>query len=455
MDADGTRGSPPGQSLAGRCFAPVDGASLAVFRIAFGLLMSADLFGYLAMGWVDGIFIRPEFHFTYPGFDWVRPLPGIWTKVEFAVLAGLALCIAAGLFHRVAAIGFFIGFTHLFLVDAAEYLNHFYLICLFSFLIVFVPVHRCGSMDAWRKPPGSPRTVPAWCLWLMRAQVGIPYFYGGIAKLNGDWLHGEPLRMWLAKRSDLPVVGRWLTEDWVAYFLSYSGLALDLAFVPLLMWRRTRLVAFVLVIAFNLTNAMLFEIGVFPWMMIAASLLFFPPDWPRLLLRGSPATGKRLIPAGPVHLGPAGKAAFAAGCIFLAWQLLMPFRHVLYPGDVAWTEEGHRFSWRMKLRDKQSETSFEVTDPAIRETWEIVPGEFLTARQEAVMSGHPDMIHQFARHVARQYRQDYGMNVEVRVKASASLNGRKAAVLIDPAVNLAAEERNFRPKRWITPVPPR
>lgn len=454
MDDDGSPGSAPRQSFAGRLFAPVDGASLAVFRMAFGLLMAADLCSYLAMGWVDDQFIRPAFHFTYPGFDWVRPFPGIWTKVEFAVLAGLALMIAAGLFHRWAAILFFLGFTHLFLVDAAEYLNHFYLICLFAFLIIFVPVHRCWSMDAWRKAPGSSATVPAWSLWLMRLQIGIPYFYGALAKLNGDWLRGEPLRMWLAKRSDFPLIGRWFTEDWMVYFFSYSGLVLDLVFVPLLLWKRARLWAFAGVIAFNLMNAALFHIGVFPWMMIAASLLFFPPDWPRL--RGSEVPREsKPPPLIGTAVGIPGKAACLAGGIFLAWQLLMPFRHFLFPGDVAWTEEGHRFSWRMKLRDKQSETSFEVTDPVLKETWEIVPGDFLTPRQEAVMSGHPDLIHQFAIHIARQYQRDYGMQVQVRVKASSSLNGRKSAVLIDPAVDLAAEDRSFGARPWITPVPPR
>lgn len=451
MDAPAQSGLVPRKDSWAACFAPVDGASLAVFRIAFGLLMCADLCAYLANGWVDDILIRPSFHFTYLGFDWVKPLPGNWTKVECAVLAGLSLCIALGLFHRVAALLFFIGFTHLFLIDAAEYLNHFYLICLFAFLLVFVPAHRCWSLDTWRKPGGDSGSVPAWCLWLVRAKVGIPYVYGGIAKLNGDWLRGEPLRMWLEKRSGFPIIGRWFGEEWMVYFFSYSGLLLDLLFVPFLLWKPTRLWAYLVVIAFNLMNAALFHIGVFPWMMIAASLLFFPPDWPRWRCRGREIGWKQTSPG----VEPRAWFAFAAGVLFIAWQLLMPLRHFLIPGNVAWTEEGHRFSWRMKLRDKQSETSFEVTDPTIKETWEIVPGDFLTKRQEAVMAGHPDMIHQFAIHVARQYEKEYGMRVEVRAKALASLNGRKPAVLIDPTVNLAAETRNVFAKRWITPMPPR
>jgi hypothetical protein len=429
-----------------RCLsAPADIASLAVFRIVFGLLMFADMVSYLAKGWVSALFIEPEFFFTFPGFDWVKPWPGHGMEIEFWMLAAAALFIALGLFHRIAAVVFFLGITHVFLCEASEYLNHLYLICVLAFLLIFVPVHRAWSMDAWRNPAIRTHTLPACWLWLIRAQVGIPYFFGGIAKLNDDWLHGEPLRMWLAKRTDFPVIGRWFTEEWMVFLFSYSGLLLDLAFVPLLLWKRTRLAAYILVLCFNGMNSLLFNIGIFPWMMIGASLLFFPPDWPRF--------GRKPRNADAAPVAGSTTAALVFCAVFLTIQLLMPLRHWLYPGDVAWTEEGHYFSWRMKLRDKQAETSFVVTDPANGQSWEIEPGDFLTDRQKFRMNGHPDLIHQFALHVADQYLREYGMNVEVRVKSLASLNGRPPAVLIDPTCDLAKEPRGFGLRKWITPGP--
>ncbi len=427
---------------------PVDGASLAVFRLAFGLLMFFEAVVYLKRGWVRALFIEPKFHFTYLGFDWVKPWPGNGMIIEFVVLAVAALLVAAGLFYRIAALLLFLTLSHIFLVDAAEYLNHLYLICLIAFLMIFVPAHRTWSLDALRRPAIASGTLAACWLWLMRIQIGIPYVYGGIAKLNGDWLRGEPLGMWLAKRADFPWIGPWLKEKWVAYFFSYSGLALDLAFVPLLLWKRTRPMAYVLVLCFNAMNGWLFEIGVFPWMMAAASLLFFPPSWPRF--------GSRTKESGPGSPSvTVSKPVLAAIAVYLTLQIVVPFRHWLYPGEVAWTEEGHLYSWRMKLRDKQSDLAFRVRDSKSGYQWEIEPGDFLTPRQKARMPGMPDLIHQFAIHIRDEYRKLYNMEVEVHVDTKVSLNGRVSAALIDPNADLAKEARNPWPKRWITPGPGR
>jgi vitamin K-dependent gamma-carboxylase len=454
--------------FAQRLFAPVDLASLAVFRMAFGVLMTYEALNYLAQGWVRSQFIAPEFHFTYFGFAWVHPWPGEGMIIHFWVLATAAFCIALGLFYRIATVVFFAGFTRVFLIDAAEYLNHFYLICLVSFLLMFLPSHKMWSLDALRNPALRSNTAPTWSLWLLRAQVGMPYFFGGIAKLNSDWLHGEPLRMWLAKRSDYPFVGHWFTQAWTPYFFSYSGLLLDLSFVPLLLWWRTRLVAFALVLGFNLINSCLFTIGVFPWLMIGASLLFFPPDWPRKILFAS----RRLLGVKPqvstFHktkkqqpnaigekesvLNSRARFTLFALALYLGWQCLMPLRHWLYPGDVNWTEEGHNFSWHMKLRDKQAEALFTVTDPATRRSWQISPEDFLTPRQWVKMTGDPDLLHQFALHLAEEFRKEGFPHVEVRVHSSVRLNGREAELLIDPNVNLAAEPRSLRHSNWINPL---
>ena len=140
------------------------------------------------------------------------------------------------------------------------------------------------SLDAWRGRAHCPETVPVWALWLLRAQVGIIYIYGGVAKLNGDWLRGEPMRTWLRHRVDDPSLASLVAEEWVVGLFSYGGLLFDLLVVPLLLWRRTRALAFVAALGFHLTNAALFQIGIFPWLMIAATTVFFTPDWPRRVL---------------------------------------------------------------------------------------------------------------------------------------------------------------------------
>jgi vitamin K-dependent gamma-carboxylase len=437
-----------------RLFAPVDIAWLVYFRLVFGAIMLWEVYRYFDRGWIERYFIDPTFFFTYLGFGWVRPWEGDLMYAHFYALGVLAAMIMLGLFYRVAAALFFLGFTQWFLIDQANYLNHFYLISLVSFLMVFLPAHRAWSLDAliWRRLRSD--TVPAWTLWLMRAQIGIPYFYGGLAKLNGDWLRGYPMKMWLPSNDNIPIVGAWLDEATIALLVSYGGLLLDLLVVPLLLWKPTRVGAYVLATLFHLANAWLFRIGIFPWFMIAATLIYFPPHWPRLLLSFGRRTATRArgaaAPSGPLR--STQRIQITLVLVYLAVQLVLPLRHFLYPGPVSWTEEGHLFAWHMKLRDKDGWVRFVVTDPATGKTWMVDPQEHLSRRQANRMEGWPDMIHLFSLYLAEQYRQEGHSPVEVRAEAMASLNGREHQLLIDPTVDLAARARTLRPAEWIMPL---
>jgi hypothetical protein len=356
-----------------------------------------------------------------------------------------------GLFYRVSTTLFFLGFTYIFLLDKTNYLNHFYLISLISLIMIFVPAHRAFSLDALLRPKIRSGSAPTWSLWLLRAQLGIAYFYGGIAKLNGDWLHGVPMRMWLAERTDFPLIGHLFSEEWAAYVFSYGGLLFDLLFVPFVLWRRTRFLALGVALVFHLMNSRLFSIGIFPWFMIAANLLFLNPGWPRTIFRwGRMVDGQ---PANPrLDLGRRQRIAIAILGVYLAVQIFLPLRHHLYPGDVHWTEEGHYFSWRMKLRDKTGQAQFFVTDPVSQSSWEVDPFTYVTKRQYGEMIGQPDMILQLAQHIARSLREQGHVQIEVRAWVGVSLNGRHPQVLVDPAVDLAAQPRSLLAANWIVPL---
>jgi vitamin K-dependent gamma-carboxylase len=208
----------------GRLFAPVDIASLVFFRIAFGVIMVWEVAKYFVHGWIRTYYIDPSFHFTYYGFGWVQPWPGYGMYLHFLVLGVLAACVALGLWYRVSIVLFFVAFTYVYLLDQALYLNHFYLAALVSFLMIFVPAQRLFSIDVLRKPEIRSETSPAWSVWMLAAQMAIVYLYGGLAKLNGDWLRGEPMRGWLAAETDLPVVGPLFDDEWLVYFFSYGGM---------------------------------------------------------------------------------------------------------------------------------------------------------------------------------------------------------------------------------------
>ncbi len=357
-------------------FAPVDLASLVFFRAAFGLIMFWEVWRYFDNDWIRLCYISPDFLFTYPGFGWVRPWPGEAMYVHFLAMGVLALCIAVGYRYRFCATLLAVMFTYVFLLDQTRYLNHFYLISLIAFAMIFVPAHQSLSFDVSQGRTRRADDAPRWSLWLLRFLIGIPYFFGGVAKLNGDWLRGEPMRMWLANRTDFPLIGRFFTEEWVVQGFTYGGLLLDLFAVPLLLWRPTRLYAYFAIVAFHLLNAKMFQIGIFPWFMIVATTIFFAPAWPRLSgelwPRRDEGKETRLKKAKPMQrparLNRQQQLIVAALGLFVAVQILLPFRHHLYPGDVNWTEEGHRWAWHMKLRSKSGDVDLPrlSTPPAVR-----------------------------------------------------------------------------------------
>ena len=449
-------------------FKPVDISFLVYFRIVFGAIMLWEVYRFFKFDWIARYYVQPAIHFTYYGFSWVRPWPGRGMYVHFFVLGVAAACIIVGFCHRAAAAVFFLGFTYVFLLDQARYLNHFYLVCLIGFILIFLPANRAFSVDALLRPKIRSDVVEAWTLWLLRAQVGIAYFFGGIAKLNSDWVSGgEPMRIWLSPFTKLPLFGPIVQNEWVVYSFVYGGLLLDLLIVPLFLWRRTRPIAFVAAIVFNLMNAVMFSIGIFPWFMLAASLIFFPPDLLRRFVRAVKSPGysgledeapKPIVVTPPPAVETYGPPSTRQKRIvwlmaaYLAVHLILPFRHYLYPGNVSWTEEGHNFSWHMKLRTKRGKAIFTVRHPQSGQTWTVDPAKYLADWQLRKMSTKPDLIVQFAHYLVEEKRREGYDGVEVRAQVMSSLNGRKPQMMIDPNVDLAKERVSLLPARWILPL---
>ena len=452
-----------------RFFQPVDASSVIVFRIGFGVILLIEAFRYLSSNWIQRFYIEPEFHFKYYGFEWVTPWSGDGMYWHFIALAVLAFFILVGAFYRVSAILFFLGFSYVFLLDESRYLNHFYLVIVVALLMCVIPANRHLAVDAWLRPKLRSPSVPQWSVWLLRAQFEIVYLYAGIVKINEDWLQLEPLSMWLARRSDFPVLGPLFTQDWSVAVAAYGVIILHVIGAPLLLWRRTRLFIFILYCFFHFLNHFVFTIGIFPWFTLLGTLIFFDPDWPKqvrdFVLKRFGETQAPIIPAPSVNSAGAGETTAALPHpviqnllmgFFGVWilvQTLVPLRHFLYPGNVSWTEEGHRFAWQMKLRTKVGNAIFFITDPITHKTWEIDPRNYLPRSQARKLATHPDMILQYAHYLADIWREEnQQQEVEVRAQVLASLNGRKAAPLIDPTRDLTKVERNLRHADWILPL---
>jgi hypothetical protein len=447
--------------------APVDPLPLVVLRVSFGLIMLLSVLRFVARGWVREFYVLPRFHFTYYGFGWVRPLAPAAMDVLFALLALFALGIALGLCYRACAAGFFLLFSYVELLDKTYYLNHYYFVSLLSFLLIVLPLHRVCSLDAWLRPRLRVAALPAWMLAVLRLQVGLVYFFAGLAKLTPDWMLGAlPLRIWLRGHTAFPLLGPLFDATWAAYLMSWGGALYDLSIPLLLCWRRTRPLAYLAVIGFHAMTGALFNIGVFPYIMVACTLVFFDGDELRRplsrLARGAQArasasphhrntqhSGARALgPRWPHSLSGSTLLTLLLGCFFLL-QILLPLRHLLYPGDAHWTEEGFRFSWRVMLVEKTGAARFFLRDPASGREWTVYPDEYLTYLQEKQMSFQPDMILQFAHFLAAQARVQGHGDVEVRAEVYVSLNGRPSRLLIDPRVDLAREPEGLAHRTWI------
>lgn len=431
--------------------------SLAVFRIAFGALLVWDCYRFVRDDRIYRYYVEPEFNFPYAGFEWITPLPEPWIHYAWLGVGVAGFLVAIGLFYRVAIVALTILFSYFFLLDKAEYLNHFYLVILFALLLCVLPANRAYSVDARLLPGVAGDTVPYAAVFVLRAQMEIMLIAAGVVKLTPDWLAGQPLGLWLRNDGWSPLSSLFAYDGFIVA-AAWGTVLLHLLGAPLLLWRRTRLPVFLTYCVFHMANAHYFNIGIFPWMTIAATTIFFAPDWPRQFARWLLGRFEDLPPA--ERPAPAGRPrpvpALALGAIaaFLAVQVALPARSVFYGDEVRWTGDGHRFSWRMRIYDRLADGRFVVSMPGPEgRRWVVDPRDVLTDDQTDVMLGRPDLVHQFARHLEERWRADGHGDVEVRAEIRKSLNGRPFQTYIDPSVDLTDVALNqFGPDPWVLPI---
>jgi len=429
-------------------------APLVHFRILFGLMMALSMVRFYHHGWIESLYIEPVYFFSYfeslahPGTT------GIYLLFLTAFLSALGIML--GLFYRWSAGLFFLSFTYIELIDKTNYLNHYYFVSLVAFVLIFLPAHRDFSLDTLRRPQLKRTTIPRWTTDLIKFQLALVYIFAGIAKLNPDWLfRAMPLKLWLPAQSHVPIIGPFLSYDITPFIFSWSGAIYDLFIVFFLLYRPTRWLAYLAVVGFHIATAMLFQIGIFPYVMIVSTLIFFSPaihekvlnkikKWTGFISANYPMTK---------NWGSWQKMK-PFWMVFIIVQLILPLRFLAYPGHLFWTEQGYRFSWRVMLMEKAGYTTFTISDEMGKKTEWVNNRDYLTAQQEKMMSTQPDMILQFAHHLAETYKNKGYQNPVVRCQSRVTLNGTLSQPLVDPTVNLAAVNRDWKHKSWLLPFDP-
>ncbi len=431
--------------------------TLAFFRLAFGFMMFFSLLRFASYNWIEEFYIKPQFHFTYYGFGWIKPL-GNYIYLLFFIALVASIFVAIGYKYKIAIVTFFLSFTYIELIDKTTYLNHYYFVSIISFVLIFLPANASFSVDAFKNSKLSFQKIPKWNIDILKILLGIVYFYAGLAKLNSDWLFkAMPLKIWLPNNANLPIIGSFLNENWIHYAFSWGGMVYDLGIVFLLLYKRTRVFAFVLVVIFHVLTRILFPIGVFPYIMIVSTLIFFDADFHKKILvfiskimqfdfsifENGKTKMQQFTNRNQLKLGIIS--------VFLVFQLLFPFRYFLYKNELFWTEEGFRFSWRVMIMEKAGYTQFIVKDGITKKEIRVNNSSFLTTFQEKQMSFQPDFILEYAHFLKSQYKKRGVQKPEIYVDSYVALNGRLSQKYIDPKINLANEYESFQAKTWILP----
>lgn len=363
----------------------------AIFRIGFGLVMFFGVLRFMAKGWVTDFYVEPTFHFSFTGFSWVQPWPewGMW--VHFSLMAVAAFCITIGFLYRLVTPVFFLLFTYIELIDKTYYLNHYYAISLIAFLLCFLPLNYAYSVDAYLNPTYLKKGLSNWAIRLIQIQISLIYIGAGIAKWNYDWLVlAQPMTLWMKANYGLPIIGPYLGIWPIPHILSWCGMLYDTLIPFFLLFQPTRVFAFFAVIFFHGLTALFFNIGIFPWVMIAGSIIFFSKAHP--------------------EENQFFKFSFREGglVLFFIIQIVLVTRHWVYPGPFFWTEEGFRFSWNVMIIEKTGMLELQAYDPVTQKRWDIETLNYLTSIQARQMVTQPDMILQFANFVADDFKKKRG-----------------------------------------------
>lgn len=430
---------------------------LAVFRVLFGLLLAGGGIRFWSKGWIEELWLSPTFHFKYPLFHWVDLPSPTALYILYAFFIVSALLVAFGLFYRVAIICSFLLFTYFELIDLTYYLNHYYFISLMCLIMCFLPANQVLSFDQkWNLVKEKP--VKRWHILVVRLQLGIVYFFAGVAKINTDWLiHAMPLKVWFQAFSQWPIIGKLLTSSLAAYLFSWFGMLYDLTIPFFLSYKTTRVWAYLAVIVFHVITYIMFPIGMFPFVMIASTLIFFPAKTFEKLINSC----ARILKKTPFIFKedsnlPIQQTNKLRGTIliffllFFTVQIWLPFRYLMYDGNLFWHEQGYRFSWRVMLMEKAGHATFYVEEenhPLSK--IEVDNKVHLTPLQEKMMATQPDFILQYAQHIHTTYLNQGFVNPKVTADVFVTLNGRRSKRFINPELDLSEIDYSCKPYKFL------
>ena len=425
-------------------FQAIDNSPLIVFRILFGFLIACESFGAILTGWVKRVLTDPQFTFSFIGFEWLQPLPGFGMYFYFVLMGFFGLAIMLGYRYRIAITSYTILWAGVYFMQKSSYNNHYYLLLLISFLLIVLPANRYASLDVKQNRVSEEKTMPYWISLLFIIQVGIVYVFASLAKFYPDWLDGTFTKNLLSGTTSRPFFLELFSQKWFYLFIAYAGILFDLLIVPFLLFKKTRTLALIASVIFHIFNSITLQIGIFPFFALTFALFFYEPETiRRLFLRKKPKLedenlsqnlyGKRIV--------------YFLMIPYLIIQIALPLRHHFIEGDVLWTEEGHRLSWRMMLRERNGYITIQIKDLKTGSVSIYNYRKNLTNKQAQNLATKPDFIWQYCQRIKEEYK---GKPIAIYIDCKNSINRKEYKSLIDPNYDMAKAEWNyFAHNEWI------
>ena len=432
-------------------FEPVSAAPLGLFRILWGGVMFYYFF-ILSIGGGKYKYLDTIFHFKYPFFDWVQVAP---PTVMYACFYGgvlLSIMMSLGLFYKFTSKALFGIYTYTFLLDISFWNNHYYAYMLIGGFFAISGANKAYSID--KKRLDLDGTVPYWQLFLFQFQFLLIYFYGGLSKLqNKDWITNSAGYSMLHHNLKLSHELTFL----FSIIMTYGGLAYDFLIGFFLSWQRTVWWCLPFIILFNVSNFFIFNIGSFPFAMMASFVLFVPSDW--LADRIAKLTKRSNQYSTQIELKESvlvKKVTYISLIAYITFQLLFPFRSLFYEGSVFWTSEGKLCAWHMMAGSSYVKVKdFKVIEYNEQKTVAlsvnvIQVDNFLSKKQIRTMGTFPFVIPQFAKFLKKEAEFAGLNNVAIKGQISISRNYRPMTLVIDPDIDLASlKAKTFKHNDWL------
>jgi hypothetical protein len=273
-------------------FAPQSPTPIAVFRILYGVCVTATLV-LLHAEWLDWFGVHSWITLSTmtrvePGVRLnlftVMPQNDAWITAFFWIFLSFAILLTVGLWTRVSSVVVFVCLAsmqqrNLYILHGGDVFLR-----VSGFFLMFAPAGAALSLDRLirvRRKLEGPEIAPRapWAQRMIQFELALLYFSAFLWKIKGaPWLNGTALfyvlHIHALQRFPLP---GWIQHPWILKLGTWYTLALEFCLGVLIWFRPFRYPLLLLGLLFHLCLEYALNIPMFQWDVLTVYVLFLDP----------------------------------------------------------------------------------------------------------------------------------------------------------------------------------